>query len=94
MPAPVRFELNSAGMRGLLRDPTVGSALLVMAGQIARRASGQIGEDIDPDLARYEASARAGGTRARAIVYTANTAARVEEPVHRWLLNAFGAGVA
>jgi hypothetical protein len=88
------WELNHLGMQELLGDRahTIGPRLQVMGERIANRASGKTGVKNTKTQAQYKAVLELDNPRRVGVtVYTANEAARAGEPVHRWLLEAFGA---
>jgi len=79
-----RLELNSAGVRELLKSPEVQADLARRAGAIAAQASqsgGQFGSNV-----------QVGATRARAIAFTADAHAQELEARDRVLTRAVDAG--
>lgn len=79
-----RIELNSAGVREILRSGAVLADLTRRANAIANAAGGS--------AAGFEVDARVGANRARASVRTATFEARYAEATNRTLTKALGAG--
>lgn len=78
-----RLEFNDAGAREVLRSGAVQGILRERADAIAQRAGGDNDAQVD-----FGVEVHAGGSRARAIVYTATYEARYLEAAHRVLLSA------
>jgi hypothetical protein len=83
MAGSVRIEINSAGIRELLKSPEVQNELGARADRIAAAAGGE------PD---YEVEVIVGATRARASVRTTSFEAIRAEAKDRTLLSALDAG--
>lgn len=81
MATPVKIELNSAGVKALLRSPEILADLRARAERIAAAA----GEG-------FEADSMIGRSRARADVFTETFAARRAEATGRALTRAVDAG--
>lgn len=87
MSKKVRIELNSSGVRELLRGPEIQGDIGRRAGAIAQAAAGN-----SPDGGEFGHDVTTGRNRAHGMVWTADFDAIRAEAIHRALTRAIDAG--